>query len=168
MKLLRTALLAASAAILPIAANAAWQTGKVTDSFDAQIGIHASVFGKAKDDRHYSRKADAKLGIHCIKNETRVGLTHDGFAFFADPTLRYKIDDKEPVAAKNVTRSQNYKVVGWWNGNGINFAKSLYGAKALKIEVVDGLNGSKTVFEFDIEGAQEAFAEVAAACKWGK
>ena len=81
--------------------------------------------------------------------------------------MRYKLDDQQPKTV-NVRPSMNSKWVGWWDGAGIPFAKSLYGAKTLKVSILDHLNGEETTFTFDVEGAQQGLAEVAAACKWGK
>ena len=156
---------AAAAIMIPLTTQAAWQQKNVTDPLEGVTGVGARVVGTADAD---GREHTALMIVNCSKNSTTVVLTHSGFAHFSRPALRYRLDDKPVQNASGISVSANNHYVGWWDGAGIPFAKSLYAVKTAKIVVMDDIGGRQTVFTFNVEGAQEGLAEVAAACKWGK
>jgi hypothetical protein len=158
------ALVAAAAVMMPLAAQA-WQRQAVTDALEGVTGVGVRAFGTAEVS---GRTHAAALIVNCEKNSTTVVFSHDGFVHFSRPAMRFRLDDKPVQNAPGVGPSMNNHYVGWWNGAGIPFAKSLYGAKQLKVDILDHLMGEQTVFTFNVEGAQEGLAEAAAACKWGK
>lgn len=164
--MLKRTLLAASAAIMiPLATQAGWEKNNVVDPLEGVTGVGAQVIGTAEADE---RERLAALIVNCSRNSTTVAMTHDGFAHFSRPAMRYRLDDKPVQQAGGISVSKNHKYVGWWRGAGIPFAKSLYVAKSAKIVVLDDIGGRQTVFSFNVEGAEEGLAEVAVACKWGK
>jgi hypothetical protein len=161
----KSLLVAAAVTLIPAAANAAWFKADVADALDGVTGVGARVIGTAEV---RGRTVTAMMLVKCEKNSTTLVFTHDGFVHFSRPAMRYKLDDQQPKVANGVGPSMNNKWMGWWDGAGNSFAKSLYGVKKLKLAILDNLNGEQTVMEFDVDGAQEGLADVAKACKWGK
>lgn len=152
-------------ALVPGVAQAMWNKGDVTDHLDGKIGVGTETIGSAEI---RGRTVASVLSIDCQKNSTTVGFSHKNwFVHFSRPALRSKLDDG-PIKTLDVRPSMNNKWAGLWGGAGIPFAKSLYGAKTLKVSILDHLNGEETTMTFDVAGAEDGLADVAAACKWGK
>ena len=163
----RKVTLALVAGVMASTAHAAeWQKVDIKDGLDLVTGKGEVVRGTA--DTQMGRETRATLQISCTKNETRVILHTDGYTFFNDPVVRYRLDDKPPARGANASEGADRRVMGWWGGPAITILKAWYGAKTVRIEATNTVVHGITSFTFDIEGLQEAVAGVAADCKWGK
>lgn len=98
----------------------------------------------------------------CYKNETRVLFDLADFMGSDDVRMTYRIDKAKPKSML-VSVSEGGELFGFWNGTGVNFARSLRGKSRLVV-------AAKPYNEGLVEagGPGQVIDDVAKACKWPK
>lgn len=107
------------------------------------------------------------LDFRCNDRSTSVTLWMPGELMAgSSASIVYRIDDRQPVTARNWTASTDYSAIGLWDTRrAAPFAKSLIGAKQLAIRVHDTVFGT-TEATIDLSHIGHRIRHVRTACRW--
>lgn len=156
-------LIAGGVASMSSPVRAQWQVGEVRSHVEGTLG--KGMWTKATGARWRNYDVDLTLQVQCVRNSTTVLLYSErSMIGSSENTVAWSLDGGA-VQRSRWDRTSDYSGVGLWHGSGIPFAKSLVGAKLLKVSIIPD-NGAQTDATFIVANAEAGLKEVGRQCNW--